>query len=61
MLDLPTYAWPFILAVIAAVAGVVLGGSPREEPGSLPRVMLWAVAAGCVVVGLATWWLGRAS
>jgi hypothetical protein len=59
MLDLPTYAYPFILAVIAAVAGMVLVGRPGDNPGSFPGWILYAVALGCVVIGVATWWLGN--
>jgi hypothetical protein len=59
MLDLPTYVYPFILAVIAAVAGRMLVGPVRDDAGSLPGWILYAVAAGCVVVGLATLWLSH--
>jgi hypothetical protein len=57
MLDLPTYAYPFILAVIAAVAGRWLGGPVGDDAGSFPGWILYAVAAGCVVIGFATMWL----
>jgi hypothetical protein len=57
MFDLPTYAYPFILAVIAAVAGKVLVGRVRDDPGSFPGWILYAVAAGCVVIGIAAIWL----
>ena len=59
MLDLPTYVYPFILAVIAAVAGMVLVGRPGNNPGSFPGWILYAVALGCVVIGVATWWLSN--
>lgn len=61
MLHLPTYAWLFLFAIVAAAAGRILGGRPSEEPESLPRFILYAVAAGCVVIGLAMFWLARAS
>jgi len=57
--DLPTYVWPFILAVVAAVAGRVLVGRVRDDPGSFPGWILYAVAIGCVVIGVATWWLSH--
>ena len=57
MLGLPTYAWPFILAVIAGVAGKLLTGGVKDDPGSFPGWILYAVAIGCVVIGLATMWL----
>ncbi len=56
-LDLPTYVWPFILAVVAAVTGKVVTGRVRDDPGSFPGWILYAVAIGCVIIGLATWWL----
>ena len=57
ILDLPAYVWPFILAVVAAVAGRVLAGRVRDDPGSFPGWILYAVAIGCVIIGFATWWL----
>jgi hypothetical protein len=57
MFDLPTYAYPFILAVVAAVAGKVLVGRVGDDPGSFPGWILYAVAAGCVVIGFAAIWL----
>jgi hypothetical protein len=57
--DMPTYVWPFIFAVIAAVTGRVLVGRVRDDPGSFPGWILYAVAVGCVVIGLATWWLSH--
>ena len=59
ILDLPTYVWPFILAVIAAFSGRVLVGRVRDDPGSFPGWILYAVAVGCVIIGLATWWLSN--
>lgn len=59
MSDLPTYTWPFVLAVAAALAGRFLAGGTRDEPRSLPAWILYAVAIGCVVIGLATMWLSQ--
>jgi hypothetical protein len=59
MPDLPTYVYPFILAVIAAVAGRVLAGRVRDDAASLPGWILYAVAIGCVVIGFATMWLSH--
>ncbi|HYD75995.1 hypothetical protein [Ramlibacter sp.] len=59
MSDLPTYIYPFILAVIAAVAGRVLGGPVREK--SFPGWILYAVAIACVIIGFATMWLDEAA
>lgn len=59
MSDLPTYVYPFILAVLAAIAGRVLGGPVREK--SFPGWILYAVAIACVIIGFATIWLGEAA
>lgn len=57
MLDLPTYAWPFIFAVIAALAGKLMTGRVKDDAGSFPGWILYAVAIGCLVIGFATMWL----
>jgi len=57
MLGIPTWVWPFIFAVIAAIAGRLLAGRVRDDTGSMPGWILYAVAIGCAVVGLATFWL----
>jgi len=55
MFDLPTPVYPFIFAVIAAAAGRYLGGSrPRDNAASMPAWILYAVALGCVVIGIAS-------
>lgn len=60
MFDLPTYVYPFILAVIAAVSGrLLVGRQVRDDAGSLPGWILYAVAIGCVVIGIATMWLSN--
>jgi hypothetical protein len=57
MLDLPTYIWPFLFAVVAAATGKILVGRARDDAGSFPAWILYAVAIGCVVIGFATLWL----
>lgn len=57
--NIPTFIYPFLVAAIALLAGRVLGGSRRDDPESLPRVMLWAIAAACVVLGIYLFWLER--
>ena len=57
MLGLPTYAWPFIFAVIAALAARLLVGRVRDDPGSFPGWILYAVAIACAVIGLVALWL----
>jgi hypothetical protein len=60
LFGLPTYAYPFIFAVIAAAAGwYVSGGRPTDDVGSMPVWILFAVALGCVVIGVAAMWLGQ--
>lgn len=55
--EIPTYVWPFIFAVIAFAAGKLLTGRVRDDPGSFPGWILYAVGIGCVVIGLAVMWL----
>ena len=57
MFNLPTYFWPFLFAAIAALAGWHLSGRPGDDPGSFPGWILYAVALGCVVIGVAAIWL----
>lgn len=59
MSGVPTYVYPFILAVIALVAARLLGGPVKEK--SFPGWILYAVAIGCVIIGFATMWLGEAA
>lgn len=59
MFELPAYAYLFIFAALAAIAGKVFSGRVRDDPGSFPALILYAVAVGCVVVGFATIWLNR--
>ncbi len=59
MFDVPTYVWPFVLAVIAAVSARLLTGKVGDDPGSFPGWILYAVAIGCVVIGFATLWLSN--
>lgn len=58
MFDLPSYVWAFIFAAIAALSGRLLVGRVRDDPGSFPGWILYAVAIGCVVIGFALMWLG---
>jgi hypothetical protein len=55
----PTYVYPFVLAIIAVIAAKLLVGRVRDDPGSFPGWILYAVAIGCVVIGLATMWLDQ--
>ena len=60
MLDLPTYVYPLILAVIAAVSGrLLVGHRVKDDAGSLPGWILYAVAIGCVIISIATFWLSN--
>jgi hypothetical protein len=59
MPDLPTYAYAFIFAAIAALAGRLLVGRVGDDPGSFPGWILYAVAIGCVVIGFALMWLDQ--
>ncbi|MBK6008314.1 hypothetical protein JJB11_19585 [Ramlibacter ginsenosidimutans] len=61
MFGLPPYAWFFVFAIIAAAAARVLVGRVRDDAASFPGWILYAVAIGCVILGVATLWLGRAA
>ncbi|HVZ42619.1 MAG TPA: hypothetical protein VHA82_02330 [Ramlibacter sp.] len=61
MSAIPTYVYLFAFAVVAVVSGRVLGGSAREEPSSLPRILLWALAAACALLGACLAWLDHAA
>jgi hypothetical protein len=53
---IPTYIYPFVLAVIAALVGRSLAGG-EDDPRSIAGWILYAVAIGCVVIGFATLWM----
>jgi hypothetical protein len=59
MFGLPFYAIFFILAAVAVLAGLLLVGRVGDDPGSFPGWILYAVAAGCVVIGFAVMWLNQ--
>jgi biotin transporter BioY len=58
--NLPTQVVPFLLAVVAAVCAALLHRSREDQPAGFASVILYAVAAGCVIIGIATWWLQHA-
>ena len=60
MFDLPPYVFAFFFAVVAAVAAPVLVGRVRDDPGSFPGWILYAVAIGCVIISIALYFLGQA-
>jgi hypothetical protein len=57
MFDLPPYVFAFIFAAIAALAARFLVGPVRDDAGSFPGWILYAVAVGFVVAGLADLWI----
>jgi hypothetical protein len=57
LLALPLYVYPFILAVVSALAGRFLVGRVRDDPGSLPGWILYAVALGSTLIGLIAFWM----
>jgi hypothetical protein len=57
MFQIPTYVYLFALAAVAAIAARVMAGRVRDDPGSFPGWILYAVAIGCAVIGVATLWL----
>jgi hypothetical protein len=56
---IPTSLVPFLLAIVAALAGFVFSNWRTGEAWALASKVLYAVAAGCVVIGIATWLLSR--
>ena len=50
---LPTSMVPFLFAVLAAVAGFVFSNWRTGEAWSLASKVLYAVAVGCAVIGVA--------
>lgn len=59
MFGIPLYVIFFVLAVIAALAARFLVGRVGDDPGSFPGWILYAVAAGCVIIGFAGLWLDQ--
>jgi hypothetical protein len=55
----PAYVIPFLLAIVAAGAARLLVGRVRDDAGSFPGWILYAVAIGCVVIGIAGWFLSH--
>jgi hypothetical protein len=58
--SVPTQVVPFLLAVIAAVCAALLARSRRDQPAGFASVILYAIAIGCAIIGVATWWLQHA-
>jgi hypothetical protein len=57
--SLPTWVFPLILAAVAALVGWMFTQRQTAEPNSLVSRILFMVAIGCVIIGIATWWLSR--
>jgi FtsH-binding integral membrane protein len=58
--SVPTVVFPFLFAIVAAVAAALLARSDRDQPAGFASKILYAVAIGCVIIGIATWWLQHA-
>jgi lipopolysaccharide biosynthesis regulator YciM len=56
---LPTFIYPFIFAVIAAATGWFMASRSGESQNTVASRVLYAVAAGCVFLGLVFLWLDR--
>lgn len=58
MNDLATYAYPFMLSIVALLAGwLLLGRRIRAETGAAPR-LLFALGIAAAVIGFFLVWLG---
>lgn len=53
----PTEFVPLLFGVLAAIGAVAFRHRRRDEPNDLVSGILWAIAAGCVVISLALWLL----
>lgn len=52
----PSDFMPFVLAIVAAFAAMMFGRRRRDaRPFSLVSAVLYAVAIGCVILGLISW------
>ena len=59
MFGIPMYVYFFLFAALAALAARFLVGRVGDDPGSFPGWILYGVAAGCVLIGLALIGLDR--
>ena len=47
---------PFIAAIVAAFAAMLFGRHRNDSrPYSLVSAILWAIALGCVILGVVSW------
>lgn len=47
---------PFIAAVVAGIAAMLFGRHRHDSrPYSLVSAILWAIAGGCVLLGVISW------
>jgi len=58
---LPTAVYPFLFAVIAAIAASVFGRQSTSKPFALVSAVLYALAVACVIIGVITIFLDRAT
>lgn len=58
---LPTAVYPFLFAVLAAIAATVFGRVRTGAPFQLVSALLYAIAVACVIIGIATVFLDRAT
>lgn len=52
----PADIWPFVLALVAAFAGMMFARHSRDpRPYSLVAAILYAIAVGCFLLGVISW------
>jgi hypothetical protein len=61
MFGVPIYVYFFLFAGIAVLAARWSAGEVGDDAGSFPAIVLYAVAAGFALAGLAGAWLGHAA
>ncbi|MBC5767235.1 hypothetical protein [Ramlibacter albus] len=54
MSSIPTSLFPILFAVLAAAAGLFFSRRPQDVPNALVSKILYAIAVGCLVIGLWT-------
>jgi hypothetical protein len=57
--DLSTYAYPFVLSIIALVAGWLLLGRVTDGSGSFPRTLFGVGIAGAMIGFVLLWVASR--
>lgn len=55
--EMSSWIWAFVFAVIAALWGWSLVGRSGEDPNTIGGRVLYVVAIACALIGVAMFWL----